>query len=640
MSRCRLILVAALLGLAPLDAISVAAPPGDGAPAVAASTDEPPRPSRAWPDDFIRATGNQLTLAGAPFRFVGANLAVMHGPDDRAAAASLLAEAARDGIRVGRVWAFGEGTAAATDWQRDNFYFRTAPDGWIEGGPRQLDRVIAAAGREGIRLIITLANSWPDYGGVPQYLRWAGHFRAGVYGATDRFYADPGARAAFRAHIERLLRRTNMVTGVPYRDDPTILAWELMNESRVETTQGAAARRAWIAEMATLVHEVDPHHLVMSGVSGYRFERERDDWLAICRLPAVDVCDGHVYPEELLGDRASDALDEAIDDFAQLALYGGGKPFVLGEFGVRGDAAGQWRGRPRESWIAQILERLRFDGAAGGLLWIYQAHAGERQSHAVGVGDANAAPIRQVMRAAAARLGADSADDDPPGPRHADRAERNPRLGVDRGIAPLYALRAVVAGPAPAVPLAAPPGSESTAARRVAWDPPAFARAEWETSGFYPGGVLEHVWGAESGYFEFEYEVTDGPATQAHAGAAGRGTPRRLVLRARLSSEYPGTLSPPDGASAFRVSIDGVTWTNATAVRDDGTGAPIVLSSTRAELLAAATRPGRHTLRFSVPAGPHAHGLCIYGKPGAKPRPGMPAATVSLEWAFGGAAAP
>ncbi|HEY8924537.1 MAG TPA: hypothetical protein VIU64_09155, partial [Polyangia bacterium] len=233
-----------------------------GASARAAAGNEDPKAI-----EFVRARGNQLVLGddGAPFRFAGANLAVMHGPDSRAGAAALLDEAAHDGLRVGRIWAFGEGAADAASWQKDGYYFRAGPAGWLDAGPAQLDRVIAEAGRRGVRLIVTLSNSWSDYGGVPQYLRWSGRWRPDTFGAADAFYSDPAARAAFRAHVERLLGRTNAVTGVRYRDDPTIMAWELMNESRVDTAAGARARRAWIVEMARLVHRLDPHHLVSSG---------------------------------------------------------------------------------------------------------------------------------------------------------------------------------------------------------------------------------------------------------------------------------------------------------------------------------------------------------------------------------------
>ena len=577
---------------------------------------------------FVRVRGNQLVVGddGAPFRFAGANLAVMHGPDSRAGAAALLDEAARDGLRVGRIWAFGEGAADAAPWQKEGYYFRAGPGGWIDAGPAQLDRVIAEAGRRGVRLIVTLSNSWSDYGGVPQYLRWSGRWRPDTFGAADGFYSDPAARAAFRAHVERLLGRTNTVTGIRYRDDPTILAWELMNESRVDTAAGARARRAWVVEMARLVHRLDPRHLVTSGVTGYRLERERAEWLALCALPEVDYCDGHFYPEEMLGERDTEMLDAFIDDFAQLALHVAGKPFVLGEFGVRGDGRGLWRGETRAAWTARIFERLRLDGASGGLIWIYQSTPGGPESHAISVGEPVSAPLRAAMRAAADAVAL---------PAPGAVAATNPLLGPERGSTPIFPLRADITGPTAAVPTwpaSSPPSpssssSPSRSSPRLTWDPLTFSRASWEASGAYAGGVLAHVWGTETGFFEYDYEV---------APAAPSDTPSRpssrVWIRARLSSEYPGTISPPDGMSAFEVSIDGVLVGRALAARDDGMGRAVMVASRRPEVVSAATAPGPHHLRFTVPAGPRAHGLCLYGEPGAKPKAGLAGARVELGW--------
>ncbi|MBC8131483.1 MAG: hypothetical protein H7X95_00770, partial [Deltaproteobacteria bacterium] len=316
--------IAACIALAMVDA-APAGQPGSAGPTAAGA------PLGAK-DSFVRVVGNQMMLGGRPFHFVGANLAIMHGPENRASAESVLAGAARDGVRVGRIWALGEGEPDAAPWIRDHFLFRAGPDGWIEAATLHLDRVIAAAGRVGVRLIITLSNSWSDYGGVPRYLRWAGRWAENVYGVTDRFYGDPNARAAFRAHATRLLQRTNHITGVPYRDDPTILAWELMNESSVSTTAGTKARRAWVVEMARMIHAQAPHQLVTPGIGGYRFERERQDWLQICRLPEVDFCDGHVYPEEVFRNRDGGLVDAVVDDYVRLAQAVAGKPFVLGEF--------------------------------------------------------------------------------------------------------------------------------------------------------------------------------------------------------------------------------------------------------------------------------------------------------------------
>ena len=595
--------------------------------AVAGETDGA-APTRAG-DPFVRVRGDQLVLDGAPFRFAGANLALMHHPENRAAAEALMTQAARDGIRVARIWALGEGAADAAEWQRDSYFFRAGPTGWIEAATDHLDRVIVAARRAGVRLVITLANNWPDYGGVPQYLRWSKRWRGDVYGAGDRFYADAAARAAYRAHVERLVGRTNAVTGIRYRDDPTILAWELMNESQVVTTAGATTRRIWITEMAALIHRLDPNHLVTPGVSLYRLARERREWLAVCRLPGVDYCDSHVYPEESLAGRDPDAIDATLDDFVQLARYVAGKPLVLGEFGFRGGSDGLWQGHTRAWWIARVFARLRLDGAAGGLLWIYQPGIGTggivAPSHAVVVGDPRAQEIRLAMRAAALAAATPARDD-----------QRNPLLGAEKGDAELAPLHAVLAGPATVIPLVTVARSGATRAR-IAWDPPAFERASWETTGVYRGGALIHAWGAETGFFEFGYDVAgagaagDAGATRARGLTKGdSAVVRALALRARVSSEYPGTLSPPDGASQLQVWLDDVRVGAAIAPRDDGQGRWVTIRSTDARAIQQAARPGHHRLRFAVVEGRQAHGLCLYGRAGDKPVAGVTGGAIEL----------
>jgi mannan endo-1,4-beta-mannosidase len=559
-------------------------------------------PLKTSSDPFVRVTGHELTLERQPFHFVGANMAIMHGPKNREAAEAVLQGAAKDGVHVGRVWAFGESDADAPGWLRDSFLFRAGPDGWVEAGPKHLDRVIAAAGRAGVKLIVTLANNWGDYGGVPRYLRWAGVRTEGVYGAEDRFYSDPKMKAWYRAHLDRLLKRRNAVTGVPYRDDPTILAWELMNESTVSSSAGADARRAWIAEMAGAIHELDHHHLVTPGVSVYRTESERRDWLAVCKLPEVDFCDAHIYPEDLLKNRDTALLEAALDDVVQLAHHVAGKPLVLGEFGIHGDDDGNWDHQTRGYWMGRILERLRFDGAAGGIVWLYQPAGGADRRHGISVGETGAEGPRSAIREAAAK-------------RAMPTDAVNPDLGPQVGEVPLMALHGEFIGQAAVVPKVKAGPSGTATPLRVTWEPETYERAAWESTGLYDGGAVAHAWGTETGWFEYTYEVV----TPTAPPRVRRGRdPYALTLRARVSSEFPGSSSPPDGTSPFEVTLDGYPVATATAPRDDGRGTWLELRTSNPDALHAAVAVGKHKLRFTVPASPKAHGLCIYGKPGQK----------------------
>src|ERR1043166_5633182 len=75
--------------------------------------------------DFVRQRTGRFFLNGKPFRFVGANVAVMYRDEDRARMPETMRQAAAAGISVVRVWAFGEGgpndikpIADFADWPR------------------------------------------------------------------------------------------------------------------------------------------------------------------------------------------------------------------------------------------------------------------------------------------------------------------------------------------------------------------------------------------------------------------------------------------------------------------------------------------------------------------------------------------
>ena len=97
------------------------------------------------------------------------------------------------------------------------------PGKFDERSFRVLDEIVAAAKRNDIRLIIPLVDNWPWMGGRADYARWRGK-------TMDDFWTDPQVIADFEQTIRFLTTRTNTVTGVCYRHDPTILCWETGNE--------------------------------------------------------------------------------------------------------------------------------------------------------------------------------------------------------------------------------------------------------------------------------------------------------------------------------------------------------------------------------------------------------------------------
>src|SRR5712691_4516763 len=297
---------------------------------------------------FVQTRGSRFVVDGRPFRFVGANVAVIYRDEDRKQMPETIRRAAQARIRVVRVWASGEGgpndvrpVADFADWPRTH-PFRWAPGQWNEEAFVHLDQVLAEAARNNLRVQVCLANWWRDTGGVTQYLRWAGiqdaaddKYRFGINSERAMlFYTNVETRRLYREHLERLATRRNTVTGVFYRDDPTIFGWELINEAQAVTSR-------W---------------------------DERREWLADHHLPSIDYCDVHNYPRDDLDSFVDSptALREFIDNRAASA-FSIKKPLVFGEFGMGVDG---YNGFSQAEWLRAFLEGNLQAGSAGAMFWI------------------------------------------------------------------------------------------------------------------------------------------------------------------------------------------------------------------------------------------------------------------------------
>ncbi|HVG29974.1 MAG TPA: cellulase family glycosylhydrolase [Pyrinomonadaceae bacterium] len=344
---------------------------------------DPKSARRVFPRGFVSTSGTRFVADGAPLRFVGANVAVMYRDEDRALMPETLRHAAQLGVKVVRVWANGEGApedgitsvgADREDWPPAH-RFRRAPGVWNEEAFAHLDRVLAEAARNRLRVQLTLSNWWRDTGGVTQYLRWAGVPEAAderyPYGVNAErameFYSNDVTRRLYREHVEKIVSRRNTVTGALYRDDPTIFSYELMNEAQAPTGRWAE-RRAWVAEMSAFVKSLDPDHMVVSGSWAYRSALERLAWLEEQRLPTLDYCDVHNYPRDDQDSFVTSptALAEFVDNRAA-AAYSINKPLVVGEFGMSPDG---FVGATQAEWFRALFDATRRASVSGAMFWI------------------------------------------------------------------------------------------------------------------------------------------------------------------------------------------------------------------------------------------------------------------------------
>lgn len=507
------------------------------------------------PRGFVRMDGARFVVDGRPFHFVGANVAVMYGDDERRLMPQTLEAARRDGVRVVRVWASGETAPPTEQPQREGSSskggiptplwldanpFRRGPDLWNEAAFVHLDRVLAEAARLDLRVQICLVNWWPDTGGVTQYLAWAGiddaYDPAQPYSVnTERamlFYTNEDARRFYRQHVERVVARRNTVTGRLYRDDPAILGYELMNEAQAATGRWAE-RRQWVAEMSAYVKSLDPAHLVTPGTWGYRFSWERRAWLEEHALPSVDYCDVHHYPRDDADSSvtSTDALREFIDNRAA-AAFSIDKPLVIGEFGI--PVAG-FNGRRQSEWFRAYFAHAARARIGGAMFWIW-THDAARE-YGITPDDPRDDELRAEL-ARAARL-FDSLGDEP-APADIRDAGRHlvPRqFAFARSRDEMYA----------ALPVIKKTTDEQTGRETLLYrfDPEQAARGRFEKL----GGGAGYVWGMGVGFFDYLV-----PARGEEDGWRKVG---EVVVRAHLQPTLPHDAHGRIDSTRITLFIDG-----------------------------------------------------------------------------------
>lgn len=69
-----------------------------------------------------------------------------------------------------------------------------------------LDFVVAEARRHGVRLLLTLVNNLPEYGGKSRYVQWARDNGDDLdRGSDDHFFTHPKIRDYYKAHVKVFL---------------------------------------------------------------------------------------------------------------------------------------------------------------------------------------------------------------------------------------------------------------------------------------------------------------------------------------------------------------------------------------------------------------------------------------------------
>ncbi|GMY25719.1 mannan endo-1,4-beta-mannosidase 6 isoform X1 [Fagus crenata] len=335
---------------------------------------------------MVQKKGNQFVVNDQPLYVNGFNtywlMVFAADQSTRGKVTDLFKQASSVGLTVCRTWAFNDG-----QWRA----LQKSPSVYDEEVFKALDFVVSEAKKFKIRLILSLTNNWDAYGGKPQYVKWG---KAAGLNLTsdDDFFSDPTLRAYYKAHVKMVLNRVNTLTNITYKDDPTIFAWELMNEPRCTSDPSGNKLQSWIGEMAVYVKSIDPKHLVEIGLEGFygpstparvQFnpntyaQQVGTDFVRNHQVLGVDFASVHIYADSWISQTISAAhlqftqswMEAHIED-AEKSL---GMPVLFAEFGVSAKDPGynlSFRDTLLSTVYKTILNSTRRGGSgAGSLLW-------------------------------------------------------------------------------------------------------------------------------------------------------------------------------------------------------------------------------------------------------------------------------
>jgi mannan endo-1,4-beta-mannosidase len=348
------------------------------------------RPSSTTPvDGWVKRKGSKLSLKGKHWFFAGTNVYGIAAHVERWTEEQILSTLnahAGKGANALRIWCFNDGYGEYEPWRRP-YPFQPKPGVYNDANLRRLDFVLHHAQLLGIRIICAMANNLPDFGGKQWYVRSL----LGPDAPLDDFYTAWQTREAYANWVYHLLHRTNYYNKRVYKDDPTILAWELINEPTTDPGYDQArgqkpgtAIANWVDEMAKFIKKYDSRHLLAVGDEGYRTDARGDipggwandgykgvDFRKHVANPLIDIATLHYYGESFGVEpwNATYFFQGFAANRAKLA-FKYRKAIILEEIGMTTGYQPS-----RNGFLDYVFAATNYHGFVGNLVWQVRAPA-------------------------------------------------------------------------------------------------------------------------------------------------------------------------------------------------------------------------------------------------------------------------
>jgi len=286
-------------------------------------------------EHFITRNVDKLMDGSNEFRFISFNvpgMTVVEDPEWHLVSdweqEDVFRSISQLGGRVIRVYTFSIKKASDPPNMKRHIY---APRKYDEDLFKSFDKMLQLANKYGIRIVVPFIDQWWWWGGIEDFK---------AFRKAANFWDDQRVRQDFKDLITDILNRENTFTGIKYKDDKAILAWETGNELSPKSSE-------WTADIAAHIKSIDQNHLVMDGRYGIDINSLKDK--------NIDMVSDHFY--------LSISTPYAERCRQDRKLTAGMKPLFVGEFGIT-----------TTKMIRDLLDEVISNGTPGALIWSLRPH--------------------------------------------------------------------------------------------------------------------------------------------------------------------------------------------------------------------------------------------------------------------------
>lgn len=309
---------------------------------------------------FVTAKNGQFFIGSKPYQFVGTNywygsLLALKGEEGKTRLKKELDFLKQNGVINLRVMVGAEGVS--------DYKYRVANEDALQ--PKKgifrdsvlygLDYLLNEVAKRNLKVVLHFTNTWEWSGGLGEYLEWNGHgkqplpktdgYTWDIYrDYISQFYSCDACKADLQKYIKYILAHTNKINGVKYVDDPSIMAWEIINEPRPMRPKAMDAFQQWMSETAALIKSLDKNHLLTTGSEGeIAMDNNTEEFVKLHADKNIDYITIHMWPKNWGWFKGDSIADNFNNILSNATSYVGkhvkiaeelNKPLVIEEFGL------------------------------------------------------------------------------------------------------------------------------------------------------------------------------------------------------------------------------------------------------------------------------------------------------------------